>query len=102
VCDTGLYFHKPSHSSCFLVIELCFSRNRADDRSFLSIRGYEASRKLHGGALRPRVSTNSHSCFIVTFLALHAYFIYIKYAYFATLMKYILELLGTLFCENVC
>jgi hypothetical protein len=46
------YFHQPSHSSCFLVIELCFSRNRTDDRSFLSIRGYGASRKLHGGALR--------------------------------------------------
>jgi hypothetical protein len=39
---------------------------------------------------------------VVTFLALHVYFIYIKHAYFATLMKYILELLGTLFCENVC
>jgi hypothetical protein len=36
------------------------------------------------------------------FPALHIYFIYIKHAYFATLMKYILELLGTLFCENVC
>ena len=30
---------------------------------------------------------------VVTFPALHVYFIYIKYAYFATLMKYILELL---------
>jgi hypothetical protein len=49
-----------------------------------------------------RVSTNSHGCFVVTFPALHVYFIYIKHAYFATLMKYILELLGTLFCENVC
>jgi hypothetical protein len=39
---------------------------------------------------------------VVTFLALHFYFIYIKYAYFATLMKYILELLRTFFCENVC
>ena len=39
---------------------------------------------------------------VVAFPALHVYFIYIKYAYFATLMKYILELLGTLFCENVC
>jgi hypothetical protein len=39
---------------------------------------------------------------IVSFLALHIYFIYIKHVYFATLMKYILELLGTLFCENVC
>jgi hypothetical protein len=28
---------------------------------------------------------------VVTFLALHVYFIYIKYACFATLMKYILE-----------
>jgi hypothetical protein len=49
----------------------------------------------------PRVSTNSHGCFVVTFPALHIYFIYIKYAYFATLMKYILELRGILFCENV-
>jgi hypothetical protein len=39
---------------------------------------------------------------VVTFLALHIYFIYIKHTYFATLMKYILELLGTLFCENMC
>jgi hypothetical protein len=53
-CVTGKpYFHQPSHSSCFLVIELCFSRNRTDDRSFLSIRSYGASRKLHGRALRP-------------------------------------------------
>jgi hypothetical protein len=29
-------------------------------------------------------------------------YIYIKHAYFPTFMKYILELLGTLFCENVC
>jgi hypothetical protein len=28
---------------------------------------------------------------IVTFYALHIYFIYIKHAYFAILMKYILE-----------
>jgi hypothetical protein len=39
------------------------------------------------------VSINSHACFIVTFLALHVYFIYIKHAYFVTLIKYILELL---------
>jgi hypothetical protein len=39
---------------------------------------------------------------VVTFPALNVYFIYIKHAYFVTLMKYILELLGTLFCENVC
>jgi hypothetical protein len=51
--------------------------------------------------LYDRVSTNSYGCFVVTFLALHIYFIYIKHAYFATLMKYILKLLGTLFCENV-
>jgi hypothetical protein len=44
---------------------------------------------------------NSHEYFIVTFHALHIYFIYIKHVYFATLMKYILELLKTLFCENV-
>jgi hypothetical protein len=43
-----------------------------------------------------RVSTNSHGCFVVTFLVLHIYFIYIKHTYFATLMKYILQLLGTL------
>jgi hypothetical protein len=30
------------------------------------------------------------------------FYIYIKHAYFATFMKYILELLETLFCENVC
>jgi hypothetical protein len=48
------------------------------------------------------VSTNSYRCFVVTFLAFHIYFIYIKHAYFATLMKYILELLGILFYENVC
>jgi hypothetical protein len=48
------------------------------------------------------MSTNSYGCFVVTFFALHIYFIYIKHAYFATLMKYILEPLGTLFCENVC
>jgi hypothetical protein len=47
------HFHQPSHSSCFLVIELCFSRNRTYDRSFLNIRDYGASRELHGGALRP-------------------------------------------------
>ena len=39
---------------------------------------------------------------VVAFPALYVYFIYIKYAYFVTLMKYILELLGTLFCKNVC
>jgi hypothetical protein len=50
----------------------------------------------------PRMSTNSHGCFVVTFLALHIYFIYIKHTYFATLMKYILELRGTLFYENMC
>jgi hypothetical protein len=39
---------------------------------------------------------------IVTFLTLHVYFIYTKHAYFATFMKYILELQGTPFCENIC
>jgi hypothetical protein len=43
------YFHQPSYSSRFLVIELCFSRNRTDDRSFLSIQGYIASWELHRG-----------------------------------------------------
>ena len=37
---------------------------------------------------------------VVAFPALYVYFIYIKHAYFATLMKYILELLRTLFCET--
>jgi hypothetical protein len=48
------------------------------------------------------VSTNSHGCFVVTFLALHVFYIDVKHAYFATLMKYILKLRGILFCENVC
>ena len=39
---------------------------------------------------------------VVAFSALHVYFIYIKHVYFVNLMKYILELLRTLFCENVC
>ena len=39
---------------------------------------------------------------VVAFPALHVYFIYIKHVYFVTLMKYILELLKTLFRENVC
>ena len=32
----------------------CFSRNRTNDWSFLSIQGYGASRELYGGALRPK------------------------------------------------
>jgi hypothetical protein len=47
------------------------------------------------------VSINSHECFVVTFSALHVFYIDVKHACFATLMKYILELRGTLFCENV-
>jgi hypothetical protein len=39
---------------------------------------------------------------VVAFPTLHVYFIYIKHAYFVTLMKYILELLKALFCENMC
>ena len=39
---------------------------------------------------------------VVAFLALHIYFIYINHIYFVTLMKYILELLRTLFCKNMC
>ena len=39
---------------------------------------------------------------VVTFPTFHFYFIYIKHTYFVTLMKYILKLLRTLFCENVC
>jgi hypothetical protein len=46
------YFHQLSHSSCFLVIELSFSRNRTNYRSFLSNRGYGASKELYRGALR--------------------------------------------------
>jgi hypothetical protein len=38
-------------------------------------------------------------CYFSCFARL--FYIYIKHAYFATLMKYILELLGILFCENV-
>ena len=38
---------------------------------------------------------------VVAFPALHIYFIYIKHAYFVAPMKYILELLRTLFCKNV-
>jgi hypothetical protein len=52
--------------------------------------------------LYDRVSTNSHGCYVVTFPALQIYFIYIKHAYFATFMKYILKLLRTHFCENAC
>jgi hypothetical protein len=52
-CDKETYFHQPSYSSYFLVIELCIGRNRTDDRSFLSIRGYGASKELHGVVLRP-------------------------------------------------
>jgi hypothetical protein len=48
-----------------------------------------------------RVSTNSHGCFVVTFSALHVFYIDVKHACLATLMKYILELRETLFCENV-
>jgi hypothetical protein len=53
-CDRKTLFYRSSHSSCFLVIELCFSRNITNDRSFLNIRCYEASRELHGGALQSR------------------------------------------------
>jgi hypothetical protein len=40
-------------------------------------------------------------CYYFSFIA-YLFYIYIKYAYFATLIKYILKLLGTLFCENMC
>jgi hypothetical protein len=46
------------------------------------------------------VSTNLNRCFVATFPALHIYFIYIKHAYFATLMKYILELLELSFVKT--
>ena len=39
---------------------------------------------------------------VVAFRTLYIYFIYIKHVYFVTLMKYILELLRTVFCENMC
>jgi hypothetical protein len=48
-----------------------------------------------------RVSTKLHGCFVITFSTLHIYFIYVKHVYFATLIKYILKLLGTFFCEKV-
>jgi hypothetical protein len=48
------------------------------------------------------VNTNSHGCFVVTFPALHVFYIDLKHACFTILMKYILELRGTLFYENVC
>ena len=34
------------------------------------------------------------------FSYMYIYFLHIKHAYFVTLMKYILELLETLFCET--
>jgi hypothetical protein len=40
-------------------------------------------------------------CSYFSYIA-YLFYIYIKHAYFATLMKYILERLGTLFCENAC
>jgi hypothetical protein len=46
------------------------------------------------------VSTNLHGYFVVTFSALHVYFIYIKHAYFTTLMKYLLELLELSFMKT--
>ena len=94
------YFHQPSHSSCFFVIELCFSRNRTDDRFFSQCSRLWSLKGITWRSFTTRVSTNSHECFIVTFPAVHMYFICIKHAYFATLMKYILELLGTLFCKK--
>jgi hypothetical protein len=45
------------------------------------------------------VNKNSHGCFVVTFSALHIYFIYIKYAYFSTFTKYILKLLELSFMK---
>ena len=47
------YFQQSSHSSCFCIIELCFSRNRINDKSFHSIQGYGALREVLKGALRP-------------------------------------------------
>jgi hypothetical protein len=71
------YFHQPFHSSYFLVIELCFSRNRTDDRSFLSIRGYGALKELHGGALRPEwVQTHMDALLLLSYIA-YLFYIYI-------------------------
>ena len=39
---------------------------------------------------------------VVAFSASHVYFYIYQTCIFVTLVKYILELLGTLFCENVC
>jgi hypothetical protein len=41
-------------------------------------------------------------CYFSYIAYLFYIYIYIEHAYFVTFMKYILELLGTLFCENVC
>ena len=88
-CVTGKpYFHQPSHNSCFLIIESYFDRNRTDDRSFHSIRGYGAlsyMEELYGPG-----EYKLKWMLVVAFPALHVYFIYIKRAYFVTLMKYIL------------
>jgi hypothetical protein len=52
-CIAYLFYKCQTCIFCFLIIELCFSKNRTDDRSFLSIRSYGASRELHRGALWP-------------------------------------------------
>ena len=70
------YINQPSHSSCFLVIELCFNRNRTDDKYFLSIWSYRASRELHGGALQPWwVQTHMDACCYFSCIT-HLFYIY--------------------------
>jgi hypothetical protein len=97
-CDIELYFCRPSHNYCFLILELCLELMIC---LFLVFEVIELQRNY--------MEEFYDSCeykltwmLYYYFPALHTYFIYIKHAYFVTLMKYILELLGTLFCENVC
>ena len=95
------YFHQPSHSSYFFVIELCLVKIELMICLFSVFEVIEP----YGNYMKKLYGPNEYKLtwmLVVTFPALHIYFIYIKHAYFATLMKYILELLRTLFCEIVC
>jgi hypothetical protein len=69
------YFHQLSHSSCLLVIELCFGRNRTDNRFFSVFKVMEL-KGITWRSFIARVSTNSQGCFVVTFPALHIFCIY--------------------------
>ena len=52
VIENFIFTSRPiAHVSLF---HSCFIRNKTNDRSFLSIRGYGALKELYGGALRPR------------------------------------------------